>query len=313
MNEAAVLFGPNRGLVGVVTDPPSDCRDPGRPAVLLLNAGLLHHVGPNRVYVQLARRLASLGCVVLRFDYAGVGDSEARRDTRPRDEVVVSETREAMDLLQQTRGADRFVLMGLCSGAVNAFNTALVDPRAIGAVLINPQGYDEELSSHAEARRYWRKVARVLLAPRRWVTAIPRNASSREMVRQLRRALSGPQAAGTVRGGFRSLVERGVRVLVLFSSTRDPGVDELETVLGGSLEELQASGRFTVETVGQAAHTFLSLRDQERLLGTIELWVQSPPADGGSPTPPGTEAAKTLHAGGLHLRMARHRGPAGGG
>ena len=52
------------------------------------------------------------------------------------------EAREAMDSIQETRGIGRFVLMGLCSGAVTAFEAAGVDPRVAGAVLINPQGFN---------------------------------------------------------------------------------------------------------------------------------------------------------------------------
>src|SRR5690606_40846873 len=43
-------------------------------ALVLLNAGLTHRVGPFRCYVQFARRLASRGTHVFRFDLPRVGD-----------------------------------------------------------------------------------------------------------------------------------------------------------------------------------------------------------------------------------------------
>jgi hypothetical protein len=49
MREHALLFGDAQGLVGVITDPPG----PGggsRPGVILLNAGVIHRVGPSRLY-----------------------------------------------------------------------------------------------------------------------------------------------------------------------------------------------------------------------------------------------------------------------
>ena len=74
MTEEAQLLGKDRDLVGVVTHPADVEVDKSSPAFLLLNAGSVHHVGPNRLYVKIARRLASLGFVALRFDFAGVGD-----------------------------------------------------------------------------------------------------------------------------------------------------------------------------------------------------------------------------------------------
>ena len=168
MREEAVVFGRASALVGVITDPPADGRPAHAMAVILLNAGLLHRVGPNRLYVELARGLATQGFSAFRFDFSGIGDSNVRRNSLPFEKSIVSEAQEAMDLLGRERGMERFVLMGLCAGALSAFNTARVDARVVGAVLINPQGYDEDVTSRADARRYWKKVFRVLIDPRRW-------------------------------------------------------------------------------------------------------------------------------------------------
>jgi alpha/beta superfamily hydrolase len=69
-----VLFGRTRSLVGIITDPPEAERDPQRPAIVCLNAGIIHRVGPHRLYVKMARTLAAMGFVVLRFDFSGIGD-----------------------------------------------------------------------------------------------------------------------------------------------------------------------------------------------------------------------------------------------
>ena len=55
-----MLFGANKSLVGIVADPPPDAA-PAAVGCVLLNAGFTHHVGPQRAYVLLARRLAALG------------------------------------------------------------------------------------------------------------------------------------------------------------------------------------------------------------------------------------------------------------
>ena len=46
-----------------------------------------------------------------------------------------------MDYLQAARGIDRFVLMGICSGAVNALQAAMADARVAGAVVIDAPAY----------------------------------------------------------------------------------------------------------------------------------------------------------------------------
>jgi pimeloyl-ACP methyl ester carboxylesterase len=280
VTETAAVFGTTSALVGVITDPGTTDRHAGPVAVILLNAGLLHRVGPNRIYVELARCLAAAGLTTLRFDFSGIGDSDVRKDALPFEKSVIGEVKDAMDLLGRLRGAHRFILMGLCAGAVSAFNTASADPRVVGTVLINPQGYDEDVASLADARRYWRKVFRVFRDPRRWLATIPRNASYRTMVGQLRRLLSPAPSAEDLRGEFLGLIERGVQMLILFSSEHQRGVDELETILGGRLGQLRASGRLEIETIGQATHTFDELRHQAQLLEAIATWTARtfPPA-----------------------------------
>jgi len=165
MSEEVLLFGRTRALVGIITDPPHAARRKPLPAVILVNAGLVHRVGPNRLYVKLARSLAALGCVVLRFDLSGIGDSTVRDDHLPFDKSAVSETREAMDALSTARGVEYFLLSGLCSGALIALTTAYGDPRVVGVMPINAQRHhiasvgEEESADYIRndtaARSYW--------------------------------------------------------------------------------------------------------------------------------------------------------------
>ena len=92
MREQAVLFGKTRSLAGVVTDPPKSTEDRKRPAIVLLNSGLVHKVGPNRLNVKLARMLATMGFPVLRFDLSGIGDSKYREDNLPVEKSAVAGT-----------------------------------------------------------------------------------------------------------------------------------------------------------------------------------------------------------------------------
>ena len=141
MKEHAVVFGRDRSLVGVMTENGTGnvSANDNITGVLLLTAGLDHHVGPNRIYVKLARRLAAMGCVVFRFGFSGTGDSGPRRDKLPASQSVIDETQLAMDYLERLMGVKWFILIGLCSGAIAAFRVAVADSRVRGAVLLNPQ------------------------------------------------------------------------------------------------------------------------------------------------------------------------------
>ena len=81
MREKAVRFGKTKSLVGVVTEASNGAGRDGGPAVIMLNSGILHHVGACRLHVKLARALAPVGYTVMRFDHSGIGDSDARRET----------------------------------------------------------------------------------------------------------------------------------------------------------------------------------------------------------------------------------------
>jgi dienelactone hydrolase len=283
VTEHAVLFGTASALVGVITDTAGANGEPRKDAVILLNAGLLHRVGPNRLCVELARLLAAAGVTTLRFDFSGIGDSEVRRDALPFATSSISEVKEAMDALHRWRGVDRFVLMGFCSGALGALNVARADARVVGAVLINPEGYDEDVAARVHARRYWRSVGRVLVRPGRWVATIRRHASFRMMVEQLGQLLSPAPVVSGPRKEFRDLLARGVRVLIVFSSVQERGAEELETVLGVRIGELGAIAGLRIQTIGHATHDFDELHHQAQLLDAVAAWTPGAFASGAQP------------------------------
>ena len=57
LHESSHLLGKQHRLVGISTRP-STGLDPALPAVVFLNSGIIHRIGPNRLYVRLARALA---------------------------------------------------------------------------------------------------------------------------------------------------------------------------------------------------------------------------------------------------------------
>jgi len=285
LKEDALLFGPTKSLVGILTDPPQAPTPPSRPAVILLNSGIIHRVGPQRLYVKIARRLAAMGFVVLRFDLSGVGDSKVRHDNLPFERSAVSEAQDAMNHLHAERGIDRFVLIGLCSGADLSLKTACCDPRVMGAVLLNAQGDQQDIGDELSSSMLSRKNARyywniALFNPKSWLRVVTGEADYGAIIRasvfQLRSKFARPKrvAPGTSHdaANVRLLAERGVRLLLVFSEG-DRGLDYFQEVLGDELQQLCSSRKIGLHVISHSTHTFTLLRNQERLLELVCDWA----------------------------------------
>ena len=276
MREEAVLFGKTRSLVGIITDPHPVVNAHNHPAIVLLNAGVLHRVGPNRLYVKIARTLASAGFVVLRFDLSGIGDSKARRDNLPLsfDKSAVSDAQEAMDFLTTARGVQRFVLMGLCSGADNAFRVACVDSRVVGAVLINfyAVGTTEYLF-HSHSRRllnyrsWWR-----LITGKSEIWSILRSKIAKQ-TRQLNKDLVVPSMEKVI-ADLRSLVNRGVDLCFIYSAS-GPALYNYRSRFENEVRSLRSHGKLRVEFFSESDHALTLLSDQESVVKVIHDWAHT--------------------------------------
>ena len=139
MGERCIRFGNSNQLNGVLAVP--DELNADRPAVIILNSGVMHHVGACRMSVRIARDLAKQGFLSLRFDHAGIGDSEPHKGQESFEQFAPEEVIQAMDYLQKRVGVKRFVLYGLCSGADMSYEAALLDERAIGVIQIDAYAY----------------------------------------------------------------------------------------------------------------------------------------------------------------------------
>lgn len=138
--ESALQFGAQQRLFGILARPRN--ADPSLPLVLIPNTGIEHRVGPNRLHVQIARSLAARGYTSLRFDVAGLGDSDPPAGEAP---DAVKDLREAVDLLEQRFPNSSFSIIGLCSGAHDAHQFAKVDTRVSGLFLIDGYAYPTPL------------------------------------------------------------------------------------------------------------------------------------------------------------------------
>jgi pimeloyl-ACP methyl ester carboxylesterase len=274
MKEEAIQFGEAGSLVGIVTSDPQANAD--QPAVILLNPGIVHRAGPGRIYVKIARALAASGFAVLRFDFSGIGDSSVRRDNRRFEESSVDETRAAMNFLHATRGCERFILMGGCSGAAVSLETALVDLRTAGVIAINfPARAEEEESAgrRNDGHYYWNFALRNLKSWRKLLTGgSDYRKIGRALAQYIKRKLFDrtEERASDRRfqAKLRELAARQVQ-LTFICSKGDVLLEDLRQAGGRDLKHLCRQGKAACEIISGSDHTFSSLSDQEALVEAV--------------------------------------------
>jgi pimeloyl-ACP methyl ester carboxylesterase len=272
--------------------------------VIVLNAGTTHRVGPNRLYVRIARELAGTGVLVLRFDLSGIGDSGIRHDGLPLHESVPLEIKEAMDCLEQRYGIEEFVLTGLCSGAAAAFAVARSDQRVVGALMINATAHFhvdhpellESAYNRALARHAWRIALFSSYRSKNWRKVLTGQLNIRGVTSILFGGWahlfpSRPQVASVPTGGgpnprrdIEGLVKRGVRLLHVYAEG-DEGLDYFRLMLGRDLKPLTRNGTLELRILKGVNHLFTQLWAQAALLEltrTFSCDIQSRTLDGSS-------------------------------
>lgn len=292
------------GLFGITTE----AVDPNRRSqigIVLLNIGANYHIGSNRMYVHMARALAEQGVQVLRMDFSGMGESRLTGAGKENDVYAsrfMSEARSGVGFLSE-RGAQRIILMGLCSGAYVAYHTATADPRVSGVVLVNPltfhwtEGDSLEVrmrKSFGSTEQYKRRLFqydtwRRLLQGKIGVVAISSELARRVRSRAAFKArwlaakLSGGIAEATdIERGFRQMCQRGTSSLLILGF-EDGSRDAVEAHLGKDAAAIRTESGFRMEIWTGTDHTFTPLTAQQKLISRITRFVQMVGNSGGPP------------------------------
>ena len=265
------------------------------PAVLMLNSGSIHSIGPNRLWVRLARRWASHGVCVMRLDISGIGDSAARVGAS--DNVVYSPhaMADVAAALFYLRGQERVGachVMGLCSGAYHAFKAGTAGMPVASALMINPltyywqQGMRMSDVKDYEVIELSGKYRNLLFKPRTWLrllsgdldmrwiaTVVSRWISrvvllrGRDLARWLRLPLKNDLAHE-----LRNAARAGVELRFVFAVDA-PGFTLLRQQSGHTLTELLGHGDVSIDFVPDADHTFTQLQARERLVRVLDRLV----------------------------------------
>lgn len=251
-------------LFAVLGEPQSAVRS--EVALVLLNAGAIRRIGPSRMWVDIARRWTARGVTTLRLDVEGIGDAtgDGERYTDVSELYVpsfVGQVQLALDALVDRCGIDRFVLLGLCSGAFWGFHAALADARVSSTIMLNPRvlHWHPRLDASRDARKLGQRVHTLRfwqVDARRAKTYVPRLVPFvRWLLWRALRPSDRPvaQSLAQIRRSFDRLRDNG-RTATLIFCDGEPLRDELEG--GGLLFDDSRWPNLAVELLPGRDHTF---------------------------------------------------------
>ena len=269
MHETICQFGPSNGLTGILTEPNESVRVADAPVALILNAGIVHNIGQFRLHVDIARLLAAAGFSSFRIDLSGLGDSATRTGKILEGNRAVQDVSDAVDFLTQHTGRERFVAIGLCSGANNAHHIVIDDPRFVGAAFLDGIVF-RTLGFYL--RHYGLRFTR----PRFW-----RNAIKRRLIKEPRLKEGAGGSLGEseffeiektreeVSAEISGLVERDVQMLFVYTEGYDDvaSADQFQEMF-----RIRPNDQVQVEYFGKAEHTFPLTQNRKALCERIQQW-----------------------------------------
>jgi alpha-beta hydrolase superfamily lysophospholipase len=277
IEERTVSLGP-LGLFGIMTTPGVP-RENGngngavtaagqQPTILFSNAGVIDHVGPARLWVQLSRSWARAGLRTLRFDLSGLGDSPVRVGHPGLEVLSPAGLDDVGEVLRAVTAGDRSnaVMVGLCSGAMFALEEAL-ESKLRGVCAINPiltlnlpVSYVDDASAvgtNGGSRA-------VTGGMKDWVRKMPAYARINRVVQRLPGSawwiINRVAVQMSPAERLAKVVDAGVNLLVV------AGTDEGRWLRGGegrTFRRLEVTGRFRMEVVPGLEHTLFERRTRE--------------------------------------------------
>lgn len=285
-------------------------------AIIILSPGIKSRVAPHRLYVKMARNFCNQGFQVLRFDYYGLGDSEGELDERFVADLYgsiqvgryVQDTIAAMDFLEKAHGVQRFVLTGLCGGAITGLLAMERDQRVdsllglgIPVILDSRNALKDKYKylTTNELNRFRQKYVRKLLSPKSWFRVLMLRSDFRVMAKSvfgpvlasIKRRFAKPAPEKTVEsdppadqaqntnpyfaGAMRSVLSSGRKVVLLFGET-----DRLYWEFEAKYYKREAAGivglpgRFELRLIPGARHILEERDHQEEAFRQIGAWLE---------------------------------------
>jgi alpha-beta hydrolase superfamily lysophospholipase len=202
----AVSFVNREGcrLFGILHEPLGGARRD--VAILLLSPGIKNRVAPHRLYNKWSTQLAAQGFWVFRFDFYGLGDSEGMLNERWLADLYGSiqtgrycnDTRDAMTWMTRTYGIPRFIVGGLCGGAITGLLAAEQDERVAGIlalgipVMLDGTNVDtSRFMTAGQATHLRSRYLKKALSPAAWLRLLSFRSDYRLLLRSFKSLVGG--------------------------------------------------------------------------------------------------------------------------
>ena len=252
---------------------PDDLTRGRRTAVVFLNNGSASQLGPGRAWVEWGRRLAADGAIVLRADLSGLGDSAAVDGAPVHDSYPLAAGRNIAAMVTRVRelGAERVVLVGLCSGALLALDGLLATPDVDVVVSIN--GRFDKAWTHSRADRHLRaagRTSRVFALPLGKTPLFP---VFQKVPHPVWRALAGLHLVAAPTRAFRSVRHHRARLLLVFGA-HELGIAALEARDVTGWRATKASDQVTVTVVEGLDHSMFEVSGRDRVYDVVHGYLR---------------------------------------
>jgi pimeloyl-ACP methyl ester carboxylesterase len=309
MPSIPIVFDNKQGLklFGILHIPKE--RASGDTAIVILSPGIKSRVAPHRLYVKMAREFVAAGFPVFRFDFYGLGDSEGEVDVEQTADLYgsiqvgryVEDTIAALDWLEAEHGLRKFILSGLCGGAITGLLAGAQDRRVdsiIGLgipVILDSNKFRGMASQFLTSKELdeWRLgYLKNLLNVQSWIRLLTFKSDYRALFRSFGnpvRKLFGksqgekPQAPAPLAdnfndlfpGAFEAFVATPRKILLLFGESDRLLFEFEEKFLGrhGPRFE-QYRGLYDVQLVSGARHIFELPEQLDEMLGKASAWLE---------------------------------------
>lgn len=296
--ERPVRIGSHPTLSGILSEPANSRGGDRRQGLLVLD-----RVGTGRMWVQLARRRAERGDIVVRVNLAGTGDS----DQRPgRDEMHMYDEDNATDVatavawMRAKLPIDRCAVVGLCAGAYHALNAILLEAPIDTVYSVNQVVYQwlpgmsldptkadighviltRNASRSATDIDQWKRLLRGEIDLRRHLGALGRHATDLlgKVFGPLLRPIGLGRAEDVSVAKLRAATSRDASLRLIFSSD-DPGFARMNLRASHILPELRRTGRFSMDVMTDTDHTFTTRESQQRFFELLDTYLDSSQPD----------------------------------
>ncbi|MDH5325902.1 MAG: hypothetical protein OEZ68_00370 [Gammaproteobacteria bacterium] len=308
MKSEAVVFENKSGqkLFAVMQEPEQVTSDVG---IILLPPGVKMRVAPHRLYLDMAERFLELGFVVFRMDFNGLGDSEGEHTevyladlyNEVQNGRFVDDTLAGIEYLAKKSGVKRFILSGLCGGAITGLLAGEMDKRVIGVLGLGlPIIFDVSESDRykyltkGQIENYKYRYIKKLFSLKAWFRLLSVKSDYKTMAVILKQLLGQKKqestqvvvtdaGESTIVGNvnprfspaFFNLLQRSGNILLIFSGADRLQWEFQEKFYDPNRSALERfSDYFSIHTVENANHIFSENNWKAEMLSVSEGWLK---------------------------------------